>query len=86
VRHTFAERHVEVALHHAERHAALQLEELRARHAQHGAPHVQPPPVRARRLLYSGDKVANREIRDCALGDKKWLLNDGQIQNPSSQS
>jgi hypothetical protein len=33
------------------------------------------------------EKIANREISEgLALGDREWLLNDGQIQNPSAQS
>jgi hypothetical protein len=35
----------------------------------------------------SDAKVANRETSlGLALGDREWLLNDGQIQNPSAQS
>jgi hypothetical protein len=36
---------------------------------------------------YSDEKVANREIsQGLARGDREWLLNGGQIQNPSAQS
>jgi hypothetical protein len=41
-----------------------------------------PHPVPA----YSDEKVANRDIRIWHLVDREWLLNDGQIQNPSAQS
>ena len=34
----------------------------------------------------SDEKVANRDIRICHFGDREWLLNDGQIQNPLAQS
>ena len=36
--------------------------------------------------VYCDGKAANREITGLALGDREWLLNDGQIQNPSVQS
>jgi hypothetical protein len=35
---------------------------------------------------YCDPKVANRDVRVLALRDREWLLNDGQIQNPSVQS
>jgi hypothetical protein len=34
-------------------------------------------------VAYCDEKVANREIR---VWHREWLLNDGQIQNPSVQS
>jgi hypothetical protein len=36
------------------------------------------------RPLYSDEKSCYRDIR-MALRDREWLLNDGQIQNPSAQ-
>jgi hypothetical protein len=38
----------------------------------------------ARALRYSDEKVANRVIS--GFWQREWLLNDGQIQNPSAQS
>jgi hypothetical protein len=38
--------------------------------------------VQRQRHLYSDAKGANREM-GLALRDRKWLLNDGQSQNPS---
>jgi hypothetical protein len=35
---------------------------------------------------YCDEKVANRDIRVWHFRDREWLLNDGQIQNPSVQS
>jgi hypothetical protein len=51
-------------------------------------PPVPSPEASAPSSTYSDGKVANRDgrIRDLALGDREWLLNDGHIQNPSAQS
>jgi hypothetical protein len=42
-------------------------------------------PCHGLKEVRSDEKVANRDVRIRALGDREWLLNDGQIQNPSAQ-
>jgi hypothetical protein len=51
--------------------------------------HTQPVAAKsdfggADRTAYSDEKNANRDIIGLARRDRKWLLNDGQIQNPSN--
>jgi hypothetical protein len=40
-------------------------------------------PLESNPKTYSDEKVANRDIR-IWYGERKWFLNDGQIQNPSN--